>query len=100
VRHILGSAPHRAVPCVPSDVGVRNELIAPYAPSDGAVLFVIKTDSISLIGPSLVRAGGRVQFRVGVHAELRALVHIMNRAVAEIPTRRDDRANKCSRAQA
>ncbi len=53
VRHILGSAPLRAVPCVPSDVGVRTELIAPYPPSDGAALFVIETDSISLIGPSL-----------------------------------------------
>jgi hypothetical protein len=52
VRHILGSAPLRAVPCVPSDVGVRTELIAPYPPSDGAALFLIETDSISLIGPS------------------------------------------------
>jgi hypothetical protein len=37
---------------VPSDVGVRTELIAPYPPSDGAALFLIETDSISLIGPS------------------------------------------------
>jgi hypothetical protein len=36
---------------VPSDVGVRTELIALYPPSDGAALFVIETDSISLIGP-------------------------------------------------
>ena len=53
MRHILGSAPLRAVPCVPSDVGVRTELIAPYPPSDGAALFLIETDSISLIGSNI-----------------------------------------------
>jgi hypothetical protein len=47
VRHILDSAPLRAVPCVPSDAGVRTELIAPYSPSDGTALFLIETDSIS-----------------------------------------------------
>ncbi len=52
VRHILGSEPLRAVLCLPSDVGVRTELIAPYPPSDGAALFLIETDSISLIGPT------------------------------------------------
>ena len=41
----------RAVPCVPSDMGVHTELIAPYPLSDRAALFVIETDTISLIGP-------------------------------------------------
>ena len=50
VRHILGLEPLRTVPCVPSEVGVRTELIAPYPPSDGAAPFLIETDSISLIG--------------------------------------------------
>ena len=33
-RHILGSGSILPVPCVPSDLGVRTELIAPYPPSD------------------------------------------------------------------
>jgi hypothetical protein len=52
VRHILGSEALCAVPYVPSDVGVRTELIAPYPPSDGAAFFLIETDSVSLIGPT------------------------------------------------
>jgi hypothetical protein len=40
---------------VPSDVGVRTELIAPYSPSDGTALFLIETESISLIGPKVAR---------------------------------------------
>ena len=55
VRHILGSAPLLAVPRVPSDVGVRAEPIAHYPTSDGAALFLIETDSISLIGPRTSR---------------------------------------------
>ncbi len=31
---------------------MRTELIAPCPPSDGAALFLIETDSISLIGPN------------------------------------------------
>ena len=31
---------------------MRTELIAPYPPSDGASLFLIETDSMSLIGPN------------------------------------------------
>ena len=39
---------------MPSDVGVRTELIAPCPPSDGAALFLIETDFISLIGPERI----------------------------------------------
>ena len=45
--------PARHRPNRPEDA---RELIAPYPPSDGAAMFLIETDSISLIGPTLVHA--------------------------------------------